>query len=116
MPQMLRLTTNQHQTAGTATGSLTVTYMLQGGITHQDSAGHKGTIGPCDVQVKTYFEYVGKICCILRSFMRNKDGFFLVKTYFEYVGKICCVLRSFMRNKDGFFFGLICIEFPLFTV
>nr|POF22457.1 hypothetical protein CFP56_49781 [Quercus suber] len=25
--------------------------MLQGSITHQDSAGHKDTIGPCDVQV-----------------------------------------------------------------
>ncbi|XP_023885842.1 pirin-like protein [Quercus suber] len=24
--------------------------MLQGSITHQDSAGHKDTIGPCDVQ------------------------------------------------------------------
>ena len=51
---------------------------FQGGITHQDSAGHKDTIGPCDVQIKTYFEYVGQICCVLRSFMRNKDEFFLV--------------------------------------
>ncbi|KAK2658416.1 hypothetical protein Ddye_004949 [Dipteronia dyeriana] len=27
-----------------------VTYMLQGGITHQDFAGHKGTIHTGDVQ------------------------------------------------------------------
>ncbi|KAL4644736.1 hypothetical protein ACB092_02G185700 [Castanea dentata] len=30
-----------------------VTYMLEGGITHQDFAGHKGTIGPGDVQWMT---------------------------------------------------------------
>ncbi|XP_062170578.1 pirin-like protein [Alnus glutinosa] len=34
-------------------GFETVTYMLQGGITHQDFAGHKGTIGPGDVQWMT---------------------------------------------------------------
>ncbi|KAB1213392.1 Pirin-like protein [Morella rubra] len=34
-------------------GFETVTYMFQGGITHQDFAGHKGTIGPGDVQWMT---------------------------------------------------------------
>ncbi|XP_050256507.1 pirin-like protein [Quercus robur] len=34
-------------------GFETVTYMLEGGITHQDFAGHKGTIGPGDVQWMT---------------------------------------------------------------
>uniref|UniRef100_A0A2N9HWX2 Pirin-like protein n=1 Tax=Fagus sylvatica TaxID=28930 RepID=A0A2N9HWX2_FAGSY len=34
-------------------GFETVTYMLQGGITHQDFAGHKGTIGVGDVQWMT---------------------------------------------------------------
>jgi len=34
-------------------GFETVTYMLQGGITHQDFAGHKGTIHTGDVQWMT---------------------------------------------------------------
>ncbi|KAM5569960.1 pirin-like protein [Rosa sericea] len=34
-------------------GFETVTYVLQGGITHQDFAGHKGTIGAGDVQWMT---------------------------------------------------------------
>ncbi|XP_057436631.1 pirin-like protein [Lotus japonicus] len=34
-------------------GFETVTYMLEGAITHQDFAGHKGTIGPGDVQWMT---------------------------------------------------------------
>jgi len=34
-------------------GFETVTYMLQGSFTHQDFAGHKGTIGPGDVQWMT---------------------------------------------------------------
>ncbi|KAJ6401293.1 hypothetical protein OIU84_016663 [Salix udensis] len=35
-------------------GFETVTYMMQGGITHQDFAGHKGTIHTGDVQVKDF--------------------------------------------------------------
>ncbi|OAY70517.1 Pirin-like protein [Ananas comosus] len=34
-------------------GFETVTYMLEGSFTHQDFAGHKGTIGPGDVQWMT---------------------------------------------------------------
>ena len=48
----------------------------------------------------------------------------LLQPYVYYSGKICCALGSFMRNPDGFFwgvlfdslFGLIGIEFPLYTI
>ncbi|KAF3954733.1 hypothetical protein CMV_019966 [Castanea mollissima] len=49
-------------------GLLTVTYMLQGGITHQDSAGHKDTIGPCDVQKKRR----RRDCCPINGKSRAK--------------------------------------------
>jgi len=31
-------------------GQATVTYMLEGSVQHEDSVGHKGTIGPGDLQ------------------------------------------------------------------
>ena len=69
---------------------------FQGGITHQDSTGHKGTIGPCDVQVKTYFEY--NLLCFKVIYEKLRWIFFFLQVLFDS------------------FFGLICIEFPLFIV
>ncbi|KAL0013072.1 hypothetical protein SO802_000141 [Lithocarpus litseifolius] len=58
---------------GEGEGFETITYMLQGGITHQDSAGHKGTIGPYDVQEDCIGTEIICVHCAPRSFFGVED-------------------------------------------